>query len=129
MQIGPQCAEARGRGLIAQHKARGSAQLREKTGFAARTGADVQHGFAGLRSQGQGRQHGRAILNIDIPEKGGRRGAQGPGLMAEPAAEGRKGLGFEIVAFGPEQGLDRWDALRVADQTERAGKGCGHGAL
>ena len=128
VQIGPQGAQAGGRGLVGQHKARGAGQLGQKAAFAARAGADVQHGFPRPGGQRQGRQHGGAVLDVDIPEKGRQGTAQRPGLAAEAAAERGKGLGFEFVALGAQQGFHQGGVSGFADQTEGAGVLFGHDA-
>ncbi len=127
MQIGPQGAQSRWRGLVGQHKAVGAGQLGQKAAFAARTGADIQHGFSRSRGQSQGRQHGGAILNIDIAEKGGQGCAQRAGFAAEPAAEGRKGLRLERIALSAQQGFHQRDEPVFADQAEGTGILSGHG--
>ena len=125
VQIGPQGGQTGAGKLVAQHEAVGAGELAQEARLAARARAHVQHGFALPRRQGQGRQHGRPVLDIDVAEKGGQRGAQRPRFAQQAAAEGREGLGFEFIALGAQQALHLRHLLRRADQTKRTPRGAG----
>ena len=125
MQVGPQGGQAGAGKLVAQHEAVRAGELAQKTRLAARARAHVQHGLALPGRQGQGRQHGRPVLDIDVAEKGGQRGAQGPRFAQQTTAEGREGLGFERIALGVQQVLHLRHLLRRADQTEGTPRGAG----
>ena len=125
VQVGPQGGQAGAGKLVAQHEAVGAGELAQEARLAARARAHVQHGFALPRRQGQGRQHGRPVLDIDVAEKGGQRGAQRPRFAQQAAAEGRERLGFELIALGAQQALHLRHLLRRADQTKRTPRGAG----
>ena len=125
VQVGPQGGQAGAGKLVAQHEAVGAGELAQEARLAARARAHVQHGFALPRRQGQGRQHGRPVLDIDVAEKGGQRGAQRPRFAQQAAAEGRERLGFELIALGAQQALHLRHLLRRADQTKGTPRGAG----
>jgi len=121
VQVGPQCCQPRLRRLVAKHKAGGTHKLRQKARFAAGAGAHVEHGSACFRGQCQRRQHGRAILNIDIAKKSRQRIAQRARFRHKTSAQGRKRLGFKLVALGAQQGFHRGGVCFFADNTKRTG--------
>ena len=128
VQIGAQSAQAGGRRFVAQHKSRAAHQLGQKTRLAAGACAHVQHSASLRRIQGQRRQHGRTVLNIDIAEKGRQRRTERARLGHKPAAAGRKRLRLKVIALGAQQIFGLRQELRSADKTERTGIFWGHGA-
>ena len=125
VQVGPQGGQTGAGKLVAQHEAIRAGELAQEARLAARARAHVQHGLALPRSEGQGRQHGRPVLDIDVAEKGGQRRAQRPRFAQQAAAEGRERLGFELIALGAQQALHLRHLLRRADQTKRTPRGAG----
>ena len=125
VQVGPQGGQACAGKLVAQHEAFRAGELAQKARLAARARAHVQHGFALPGREGQGRQHGRPVLDIDVAEKGSQRGAQRPRFAQQAAAEGRERLGFEFIALGAQQAFHLRHLRRRADQTKRTPRGAG----
>ena len=127
VQIGPQGAQAGRGGFITQHKTRGPGELGQKSRFAAGAGAHIQHGRARRGVQRQGRQHGRAILDVDVAEKSRQRAPQRARFGQQATAEGRKGLRRKNIALGAQQRLHQGRGRRGTDQTKGSG-GIAHGA-